>query len=84
MSNKREVKDIKEEWQLMLRNSSSNPVINVAGGWLQAAIPQLFEYINVLTEELEEVRVKNAHSRDRNEQYIASLKAELFDAKAKI
>jgi|TARA_Y100000296_G_C5164512_1_gene253811 hypothetical protein len=55
MSNKKEAADIKEEWGFMLRNSTSASSIPVVGGWLQGAMPQLFEHISNIELELETV-----------------------------
>jgi hypothetical protein len=52
MSNKKEVADIREEWQFMLRNGDLSHSIPVHGGWLTAAMSQIWEYITVLEKEL--------------------------------
>ena len=52
MSNKKEVADIREEWQFTLRNSDLSHSIPVHGGWLTAAMSQIWDYIALLEKEL--------------------------------
>jgi len=41
MSNKREVTDIKEEWQVLLNNAAPREHLPLADGWLAAAMSQI-------------------------------------------
>ncbi len=52
MSNKKEVADIREEWQFTLRNSDLSHSIPVHGSWLTAAMSQIWDYIDLLEKEL--------------------------------
>jgi predicted nucleic acid-binding Zn-ribbon protein len=52
MSNKKEVADIREEWQFTLRNSDLSHSIPVHGSWLTAAMSQIWDYIALLEKEL--------------------------------
>tara|TARA_R110000751_G_scaffold263059_2_gene362390 strand:+ start:11170 stop:11472 length:303 start_codon:yes stop_codon:yes gene_type:complete len=45
MTDFKEVKDIEDEWEFML-NNHTNSEISVQGGWLQAAMKQIWEFIN--------------------------------------
>ena len=42
----KEVKDIEDEWEFMLNRSDPSTSVSVIGGWLQAAMRQIWEFVN--------------------------------------
>jgi hypothetical protein len=51
----KEVKDIEDEWEFMLNRSNPSPSVTVIGGWLQAAMRQIWEFINNVQSTKEEL-----------------------------
>ena len=79
MSNKKEVADIREEWQFTLRNSDLSHSIPVHGGWLTAAMSQIWDYINDLeTDIVDLLNDVNTHVKETLdlEETVATLKLE--------
>lgn len=85
MPDSKTIADIAEEWGFLKNRSSLVRSISVHGGWLSAALPVLFEAIELLKAEkvelIEERGVLKEKLQDIEDEN-AVLRDELADAKA--
>jgi len=87
MSNKREVADIKEEWQVLLNNAAPRDRIPLNDGWLAAAMSQIWEYVDDLETDIVDL-LNDANARVKEnwdlEEKVATLELETDQAQDKL